>query len=46
MKRPYTSKRSAKDWRKAKLNRTITLAIGRAKAWADKKRRLRMSENA
>ncbi len=46
MKTVYSKRRSSKCWRKAKLDRNLRLAIGRAKAWSEnKKRKERRCEN-
>lgn len=38
-KKCYCKRRSDKNWRKAKLDRNLELAIGRAKRWSNKKKK-------
>jgi hypothetical protein len=46
MKIAYSKRKSNKNWRKAKLDRNLCLAIERAKVWADNKVRKKVVEEA
>lgn len=45
-KQTYCDRMSYKNWRKAKLDRNLALAIGRAKAWSYNKRRAILADRA